>query len=107
MKRVRGRREPEASLLGGFPFLTDSVMTWEYGITLSKCAVRLWRPDGPYPTAAGPGSHGVTLWMHISCLYPAGLAQQHRDAHETRELTVKWRSGQEVKSRTSFRRVTE
>lgn len=61
-------------------------MTWKYGITLSKCAVWLWRPDGPYPTAAGPGSHGVTLWMHISCLYPAGLAQQHTDTHETREL---------------------
>lgn len=105
MKRVKGRREPEASILGDFQFLIDSVSTWK--CALYKRTLWQWRPDGPYPTAAGPGSHGVTLWMHISCLHSAGLAQQHTDTHETRELTIKRKSGQEVKSRSSLRKVTE
>lgn len=34
LERIKGRREPEASILGDFSFLTDSVMTRKYEVAL-------------------------------------------------------------------------
>jgi hypothetical protein len=77
----KGSKEGESQkprILGDFSFLTDSVMTRKYAVALYTCALWQWRPNGPYPTAAGPGSDGVTLRLRISYIHSAGLAQQTR-----------------------------